>query len=124
MDAIASHTALTTTLQLAVPLLIDQLARLDERTRDQIRVRWAADAATEVGSKGDVLQFGGKPGRSAEVFNHLARGLAALAWQPGGVTFAGMHWCAERPEPQPKPEPTVPTFRGRPVETVHPSGVL
>ncbi len=30
---------------------------------------------------------------AGEVFNHLARGLAVLAFQPGGVTFAGLHWC-------------------------------
>jgi hypothetical protein len=37
----------------------------------------------------------GEPSYSAgEVFNHLARGLAVLACQPGGVTFAGRHWCA------------------------------
>lgn len=31
---------------------------------------------------------------AGEVFNFLARGLAVLACQPGGVTFAGLHWCA------------------------------
>jgi hypothetical protein len=37
----------------------------------------------------------GQPHYSAgEVFNHLARGVAILACQPGGVTFAGLHWCA------------------------------
>lgn len=37
----------------------------------------------------------GEPSYSAgEVFNFLARGLACLACQPGGVTFAGRHWCA------------------------------
>lgn len=41
----------------------------------------------------------GNPAYSAgEVFNHLARGLAVLAFQPGGVTFAGMHWCADHAE--------------------------
>jgi|SRR5450755_600566 hypothetical protein len=37
----------------------------------------------------------GQPSYSAgEVFNFLARGLAVAACQPGGVTFAGLHWCA------------------------------
>lgn len=31
---------------------------------------------------------------AGEVFNFLARGLAVLACQPGGVTFHGLHWCA------------------------------
>lgn len=42
---------------------------------------------------------------AGEVFNWLARGLAVLACQPGGVTFAGMHWCAAHPrEPWPDGE--------------------
>jgi hypothetical protein len=37
----------------------------------------------------------GQPAYSAgEVFNELAKGLACAASQPGGVTFAGLHWCA------------------------------
>lgn len=31
---------------------------------------------------------------AGEIFNFLAGGLAVLACQPGGVTFAGLHWCA------------------------------
>jgi hypothetical protein len=39
----------------------------------------------------------GQPTYSAgEVFNFLARGLAVLACQPGGITWAGLHWCAYR----------------------------
>lgn len=34
-------------------------------------------------------------GGTADGFNHLARGLAALAWCPGGVTAFGNHWCAD-----------------------------
>jgi DNA-directed RNA polymerase specialized sigma24 family protein len=34
-------------------------------------------------------------GGTADTFNHLARGLAALAFQPGGVRFNGTLWCAE-----------------------------
>jgi hypothetical protein len=37
--------------------------------------------------------YGGK--HCAEAFNALARGLAALAYQPGGVKYAGLHWCVE-----------------------------
>ena len=41
----------------------------------------------------------GQPAYSAgEVFNFLARGLACAAYQPGGVTFAGLHWCADHAE--------------------------
>lgn len=31
---------------------------------------------------------------TGEVFNFLAKGLACAAFQPGGITFAGLHWCA------------------------------
>ena len=31
---------------------------------------------------------------AGEVFSFLARGLAVLACQPGGVTWRGLHWCA------------------------------
>lgn len=31
----------------------------------------------------------------ADTFNALARGLALLAHCPGGVSFAGPHWCTE-----------------------------
>jgi hypothetical protein len=33
---------------------------------------------------------------AGEVFSYLAKGLAALACQPGGVTFLGLHWCVRR----------------------------
>lgn len=37
----------------------------------------------------------GEPSYSAgEVFNYLACGLALAAYQPGGVTFGGLRWCA------------------------------
>lgn len=30
---------------------------------------------------------------TAPAFDALARGLAAAAWHPSGVTFLGQHWC-------------------------------
>jgi hypothetical protein len=40
----------------------------------------------------------GEPSYSAgEVFNALAAGLAAAAFQPGGVTFGDLFWCAAHP---------------------------
>jgi hypothetical protein len=32
---------------------------------------------------------------SAEVFAFLATGVACAAFQPGGITFAGMHFCTD-----------------------------
>jgi hypothetical protein len=89
-----------------------------------------------VASKGDILQFRSKKaGETAEVFNHLAKGLTALAHQPGGVTAFGRHWCVDHqqcldaqagihrePTPDHNPdepdEDDQPTYRGRPVTTI------
>jgi len=74
-------------LQVAVPLHI-----LEQRTWPaERRQAAAAEAASFVGSHGDDLQFGGR--LCAATFNALAAGLALLATAPGGVTFAGEHWC-------------------------------
>ena len=34
---------------------------------------------------------------AGEVFNELAKGLACAAFQPGGVCFGGLSWCAAHP---------------------------
>lgn len=88
--------ALVIGLQAAVPLWILELASLPADAR-QLRARaWAKDAATEVSHRGDVLQYGSRrSGAAAKVFNYLARGLAAAAYQPGGVTAFGQHWCVD-----------------------------
>jgi hypothetical protein len=72
-----------------VPLHILELRRWSPERRAAA----AADAATTIGSHGDALLFGGR--QCAETFNALALGLALLAHQPGGVAFAGEHWCTD-----------------------------
>lgn len=135
--ALQANAPLVIGLEAAVPLLILELARLDPALRDQTRVWWAADAANEVASRGDALQYGSKkPGEAAKVFTSLAKGLAAGAYQPGGVTVFGRHWCAdhaacldadraaaERPSllDHNPDEPAGPTHRSRPVATVQPT---
>jgi hypothetical protein len=79
-------------LEAAVPLHIIEIRNWTSRQRQ----RFASEAATVIGSQGDVLQYGGgKRGDVANVFNHLARGLACAAYQIGGVTFADHHWCTD-----------------------------
>jgi len=85
------NTTLVETLALAVPLWIWELR---DRTPSQ-RMAIAKRCAQEVASHGDTLMFGGKKGAAAAVFNQLAEGLACAAYQPGGVTFAGRHWCVD-----------------------------
>lgn len=82
-----NNVSLTETLRFVVPLQIWDLQRYDPKTRRGL----AREDAVNVGSHGDALQFGGK--QSALAFNALSRGLAALAYEEGGVTFAGLHWC-------------------------------
>ena len=54
--------------------------------------KWRAKTTAPHGSVAEPVDDGGG---TADTFNHLARGLAALAYQPGGVDFAGRHWCAD-----------------------------
>lgn len=107
---------LTLTLQVAVPLRMYQLRQMTEAQRERAVGVWAAEAAEVVASNGDTLMFRTKPWKlkdsqltaasrrkpgdevsTAATFNHLARGLAALAYCPGGVMFGGCHWCVEHP---------------------------
>lgn len=85
------NTTLIETLAFAVPLWIWQLR---DRTPEQ-RAAIGRRCAQEVASHGDTLMFGGKRDEPAKVFNALAEGLAAAAYQPGGVDFAGKHWCVD-----------------------------
>lgn len=108
--------ALAETLAVAVPLRIDELLGLPSDHRETVAKRWAERGAGGVAHHGDMLMFRSKAGRrhtpecvkeqrshcdcrvgTAEVFNALAKGLAALALSPGGVTWSGLHWCVEHP---------------------------
>lgn len=86
-------------LQLAVPLWIAELIALDEEDRAFTIEAWRRAALMPIAERGDLLIFGAgqsrsERGQTGTTFNHLARGLAALAFHPGGVRFAGRHWCA------------------------------
>jgi hypothetical protein len=90
---------LPTALDVAVPMFLAELLAVDDQIlRRRAAHTWARNAVDPLCAQGDILQYGGgKPGEVAAVFNHLARGLAAGAMVPGGVTFAGRHWCVEHP---------------------------
>lgn len=85
-----SDMVLVESLRFAVPLWI---AELRDCTPEQRMARAIRCARFE----GDSLQFKGKTAsarrRTEEAFNRLAEGLACLAFQDGGVAFAGHHWC-------------------------------
>lgn len=84
--------ALVESLAFFVPMWRDEIRDLT----DEQRVARAKRCSSIVGSLGDALQFGSRQaGRVTEVFNALAEGLACAAYQPGGITFAGRHWCTD-----------------------------
>lgn len=120
--------ALLPTLDFAVPLKILDLEHCS--THDLAVL--TKQAVEQVAAHGDALMYRSERGAAAEAMKHLIRGLAALAYCPGGVTFAGRHWCAtdqgcirpelcsrHRGEAPPDPEPQPPSEpQPRPLETV------
>jgi hypothetical protein len=86
-------------LEERVPVEIEAMRPWD---RDR-RIALAHSLVDTIACGGDVLSYGsmkkGAKGDAevAEVFSALARGIAAGAFQPGGVTFIGMHWDASEP---------------------------
>jgi|SRR5579872_1737707 len=79
-------------LSAAVPLWIEKLKPL---TTDQ-RIARADELSGIIAEHGDIILYrGGKKGESAKAFNALAEGLAIGAFQPGGATAFGQHWCTD-----------------------------
>ncbi|MFC4048339.1 hypothetical protein ACFOY4_01475 [Actinomadura syzygii] len=76
-------------LLMLVPLAIAELAVVPLEMRREI----AEEAGDIIAGKADQLMFASdnKPG----VLGPMARGFAALAYQPGGVTALGLHACTE-----------------------------
>jgi hypothetical protein len=114
------------TLQLAVPLWVAELQLLPPGHREHVAEQWRQEASRVVGEKGDALQFTSKlssrkAGPAATAFNALAKGIAALASYPGGVTLLGVHWCTgECPQGAARERPAPDTSRA--VSTVLPAG--
>lgn len=93
-DAMLRQSLLVQTLQLAVPMWIDRAAERGA-LRDALLAEWREEACEVVLSEGDnILYRARKRGDTARAFNALARGLAVLAYAPGGVTAFGLVWCA------------------------------
>lgn len=82
---------LSCSLAAAVPLWVDQIVREDwssERMRQE-----AEECSTVVASKGDVILFRSrKRGETAAAFNALAKGVALLSFQVGGVVCFGTRY--------------------------------
>lgn len=97
---------LAETLRLAVACHMLEMRGLTGGERYR---RVPRDAAALVGAYGDALQFRGRGGKSArhtaDAFNALAAGLAAVAGEDGGVTFHGVHACTSDHEGCPHARP-------------------
>lgn len=93
LQPVSLDTSLVESLRFAVPLWVHDLQGC---TEEQLIAR-AKRCAQVVAEKGDALQFKGQSvaarQSTAHAFNRLAEGLACAAYQPGGVVFAGIHWC-------------------------------
>jgi hypothetical protein len=98
---------LMTVLDGLIPLHLMRLAQLSEGDRSRLAERYAdalaagADRLTAPGNFDDRAE-------RSEALTALAGALAIGAMQPGGVTWAGRHWCT-------KPHPNCPanTVDGR-----------
>lgn len=85
------HEQLLIALDLAVPLAIEDVRGW---TPEQ-RIAYCHEHAQDIAERSDDLMYGSKrPGDVATLFGVLARGLACLAYAPGGVRFAGRRWVA------------------------------
>ena len=84
-----------------IPLAIAELRRTTFAERRVL----AEQAARTVAEKADQMMFAA--GKQSGVLGPLAQGMAALAYQPGGVTALGVHACAH-------PHPGCPTRTVRP----------
>jgi hypothetical protein len=84
---------LSMTLQVAVAMNLHELDRIPATLRWTQQKSWADAALGSILHEGDAILYKGTRGTTANSFNHLARAVAALAYQPGGVHFRGTHWC-------------------------------
>lgn len=80
-------------LSTAVPLWIHEFK---QRPWQEIQ-ELATEGSQFLGEHGDALMYKQK-GTTAKAFNYLAKGVAALAFVPGGVNTFGMHFEAVHPE--------------------------
>lgn len=91
-EALREH-PLGVALDAAVPLWIRRVQDYSPAWR----ASRASQCASIVAHKGDVILYrSGRKSETARAFNALAEGLALMAFQPGGVRFAGRHWEAEQ----------------------------
>lgn len=91
----AHETLLSTSLALAVPILIQELRA--KGGPNQTDWAMAHEWANELASHGDELLYKSKKkGETARLFTGTAKVIAVLAFAPGGIKLFGSHWEAQR----------------------------
>ena len=95
-----AHEQLLLVLDGLVPLHLMRLSNPGELARAQREAAIPGGPADVIAESGDRLtasgnfQGDGEHRTRGRLLSALARGLALGALQPGGVTWAGAHWCA------------------------------
>lgn len=96
MDGKEQRQTIQDALAALTPLHIAELSRLD----DQERQAQAQEDARQIAERADTLFRSGKwrPKPGGGALNSIARGIANLAYQAGGVTAVGIHACVQAHE--------------------------
>jgi hypothetical protein len=76
-------------LSIAVPPLIQEIER--QGGINDVHLSYVSNHAHTLGSEGDTLLYKVQ-GKTSKMFVLLAECLAVLAFAPGGVKFAGLHF--------------------------------
>lgn len=87
--------ALLRCLHVGVPLWIHLANDTSSPLRGELLLDWRTQAATALARPQDMLVGSQQRQRAANLLADFTRGMAALALQPGGVTFAGIIFCAQ-----------------------------
>jgi hypothetical protein len=90
--------ALVVSLEVAVMMQIQKLYKQPEDSIWDAIELYAETWADTIATHADALQFGGKPGQAAPLFNQLVQAVAHLAFAPGGVEIFGEKYIALHPE--------------------------
>lgn len=95
MSSQSTRDLLAAFLEAAVPLAIMEMSDYTPEHRMKI----GSECSDHIAAHGDIILYKSpRQGESAKAVAMLAKGLAVGAYQPGGITFLGQHWCVNHDE--------------------------